>query len=49
MEEKEGGGEGVCSGGWRQRHRERKNLREAADDSMSAAEDIALKDTTRGP
>lgn len=29
--------------------RERKNLREAADDSMSAAEDIALKDTTRGP
>lgn len=46
---REGGSKGVCCGGWKQRHRERKKLREAADDSVSAAEDIALKDTTRGP
>lgn len=39
----------MCSGGWKQRHRERKKRSEAADDSVSAAEDIALKDTTRGP
>ncbi len=42
-------GREVCSAGWKQRHRERRKLREAADDSVSAAEDIALKDTTLEP
>lgn len=36
----------VVDGG---RDRERRRLREAVDDSVSAAEDIALRDTTRGP
>lgn len=31
------------------RNTERKKPREAADDSVSGAEDIALKDTTRDP
>lgn len=31
------------------RDTERRTPREAADDSMSAAKDIALKDTTRDP
>lgn len=43
--EREGGQ--VCCGGWKQRQREQKP-RETADDSVSAAEDIALKDTTWG-
>lgn len=38
-----GGGVGVEGGS----NSERKKLRKAADDSVSAAEDIALKDTTR--
>lgn len=39
---------GVEAEAQREREKERKKPGEVADDSVSAAEDIALKDTTRG-